>query len=309
MRIVFAGTPAIAIPTLDALVEAGHEVALVVTREDAPFGRSRRMRPSPIAAHAAELGLPILRANRLGDRETATIADRQPELGVVVAYGALLREPLLAVPEHGWINLHFSPLPRWRGAAPVQRALLAGDTTTAVSVFALEAGLDTGPVFRAREVAIGPDETAGELLERLGRIGAPEVIETVAAIAAGTARATPQRGSATSAPKLARADGRIDWRRSVDEVHARIRAVTPEPGAAALLGERRVKLLEVRGLSDEEPAEIPDPGEVRLTRAGVVVGCGDGRALRLVRVQPAGSRAMDAEAWMRGRVGRETRFA
>lgn len=300
MRVVFAGTPQAAVPTLDGLVAAGHEIVAVVTREDASVGRKRVLTPSPVAARAAELGLPRIKANRLDDDVTARILALEPDLGVVVAYGGLIREPLLTGPAHGWINLHFSYLPQWRGAAPVQRAVMSGTGRSGVAVFQLEAGLDTGPTYVNREVAIGADETAGELLERLAVEGVPDVLATVAAIADGTAVATPQTGEPTHAAKLTTADGTIDWTEPAARIAAQIRGVTPDPGAATGLEEARFKIHEIGELEAPSTSTRLAPGEVAEVAGRILVGTGD-EALELRRVQPAGKPAMDAGAWWRGR--------
>jgi methionyl-tRNA formyltransferase len=296
MRIVFAGTPEAAVPSLDALAASAHEIVRVVTRPPAPLGRKHVLTPSPVDARATELGLPVLRANRLRAAETAELTALQADLGVIVAYGALVAEPLLSAPRLGWVNLHFSLLPRWRGAAPVQRALIAGDTVTGVDVFQLEAGLDTGPVLASEPVPIGALETAGHLLTRLSGIGAPVLAGVVDALAAGSAIAQPQVGEPTLAPKLALADGRLDWTEPADRVFARIRGCTPEPGAWTTIGERRLKVLEAAPARD---AAGHPPGAVAASGGRVLVGCADG-GIELVRVQPEGRGAMPADAWLRG---------
>lgn len=296
MRLIFAGTPEAAVPSLDALATSGHEIVRVVTRPAAPLGRKRVLTPSPVDARAGELGLPVLRADRLRAAETAELTALDVDLAVIVAYGALVAEPLLSAPRLGWVNLHFSLLPRWRGAAPVQRALIAGDTETGVDVFQLEAGLDTGPVLASETVAIGALETAGHLLTRLAGIGAGVLVRTVDALAAGAATAEPQVGEPTLAPKLTIADGRLDWAEPADRVLARIRGCTPEPGAWTTIGDRRLKVLEAAPARD---ASALAAGVVTATSSRVVVGCGDG-ALELVRVQPEGRGAMPADAWLRG---------
>jgi methionyl-tRNA formyltransferase len=285
MRIVFAGTPEVAVPTLEALVSAGHEIAAVLTREDAPVGRRRVLTPSPVAQRAEELGLTVVRANRITDEIAHQLLATEFELGVVVAYGGLIRTPLLDTPKYGWINLHFSQLPRWRGAAPVQRAVMAGDATS-------------------RAVEIGAHETAGDLLNRLAQLGAPEVTATVASIADGSARAEPQSGEATTAPKLTNADGRVDWTETSETIDARVRGVTPEPGAATELAGQRVKLL--RGRASEANAS-GEPGTVTAVDGLVLVATGAG-AYQLLEVQPAGKRPMAAADWFRGQHG-EVRFA
>ncbi|SDH39163.1 methionyl-tRNA formyltransferase [Leifsonia sp. 98AMF] len=295
MRIVFAGTPAVALPSLEA-VAARHEVVAVVTREDAPLGRKRVLTPSPVAEAAERLGLPVIKANRLGDDVTERIAALQPDLGVVVAYGGLVREPLLSLPRLGWVNLHFSLLPRWRGAAPVQRAVIAGDTETGAAVFHLVPELDAGDVYAELRRPIGPDETAGELLSALAEEGAALLADTADALAAGTAAATPQEGEVTLAPKLTLEDARLDLTEPAERVSARLRGVTPEPGAFVLLDGERFKVHEARTTDGEEPVA---PGAVELRGKRVLVGTGTA-PLELVTVQPAGKRAMPAADWLRG---------
>lgn len=294
MRLIFAGTPDAAVPSLEALAASSHEVVRVVTRPPAPLGRKRVLTPSPVHTAALRLGLPVLTAVRLGDEEAAVLTADGPDLAVVVAYGGLVREPLLSAPRHGWINVHFSLLPRWRGAAPVQHALIAGDTTTGVDVFRLEAGLDTGPVLASTAVPIDPDETAGALLARLAPVGAEVLVGAVDAIAADRADAVPQVGEPTPAPKLSLDDGRLDWARPARQVLDRYRGCTPEPGAWTTAGERRLKVLEA-AVADRTGLE---PGEVEGGRE-VLVGCGDG-AIRLLRVQPEGRGPMAAADWRRG---------
>ena len=211
MRLVFAGTPEPAVPSLRRLAASDHDIVAVVTRRDAPLGRKRVLTPSPVAAAAAELGIDTIRADRLDAETSERIAALEPDLGVIVAYGGLVREPLLSAPAHGWINLHFSLLPRWRGAAPVQHALIAGDEQTGASVFQLVAELDAGDVFAELEHRPAPDATAGDVLAALADAGARAAADVVDAIAAGTAIARPQQGEPTtrrsSATKTAASDG------------------------------------------------------------------------------------------------------
>jgi methionyl-tRNA formyltransferase len=242
LRIVFAGTPEVAVPSLRALVAAGANVVAVVTRPDAPLGRKRVLTPSPVARAAEDLGIPVVKAAKLDDDATARIADFAADLGVIVAYGGLVREPLLSAPEYGWINLHFSLLPAWRGAAPVQRSLMAGDEVTGAAVFQLVPALDAGDVFGRIEYTPGADETAGEVLAALAEQGSGLLVDVVRQISDGTALAVPQQGEPSLAPKLSLADGLLDFTLPADEVLARFRGVTPEPGAHTTFAGERFKL-------------------------------------------------------------------
>ena len=295
MRIVFAGTPEPAVPTLRTLAGGRHEIVAVVTRPDAQLGRRRVLTASPVARSAAELGLPVVKTARLDADVTERILELEPDLGVVVAYGALVREPLLSAPQHGWINLHFSLLPRWRGAAPVQRAVMAGDRVTGAAVFDLVPQLDAGDVYDSFEREIGADETSGDLLESLAVDGAELVRRVVDDIAAGTALAKPQVGSATLAPKLTIDDARLDLSDDAFSVYARLRGVTPEPGAFFVVGENRVKVL----AASRSGAAPLAPGELVLNGSRALIGTGTA-PLELVTVQPAGKRAMSGADWMRG---------
>ncbi|QWT23333.1 methionyl-tRNA formyltransferase [Subtercola sp. PAMC28395] len=295
MRIVFAGTPAVAVPTLVALA-ADHDVVAVITRLDAPIGRKRVLTPSPVAERAAALGIPVIKANTLDAAVTDQVAALSPDLGVIVAYGGFVREPLLGTPRLGWINLHFSLLPRWRGAAPVQRAVIAGDEVTGASVFQLVPAMDAGDVFATLTTSVGAHQTSGHLLESLAHSGADLVVQVVADLAAGTAVAAPQSGEVTLAPKLSLDDARLDWSRPLAEVYQRLRGVTPEPGAFTVVNGLRLKILEA------EPAhDLPSlpPGRIRLASGSVVVGTAD-VPLRLLRVHPADKKGMTAIDWWRG---------
>ncbi|MGV2903902.1 methionyl-tRNA formyltransferase [Microbacterium sp. AGC62] len=295
MRLVFAGTPAAAVPTLRRLATS-HDIAAVVTRPDAPLGRRRVLTPSPVAQAAVELGLPVIKTARLDEAATAEISALQVELGVIVAYGGLVREPLLSAPTAGWINLHFSLLPAWRGAAPVQRALIAGDRVLGASVFQLVAELDAGDVFAMREIDVPETATAGEALEALALDGADLTADVVSAVADGTARAVPQQGEPTFAAKLTLADGLLDWDQPLDAVFARFRGVTPEPGAHTTVAGQPLKVLEAAPATD---AESLPPGRLRGTKTALHIGTGTG-ALAVTRVQPAGKGAMNAVDWWRG---------
>ncbi|WP_150956437.1 methionyl-tRNA formyltransferase [Microbacterium testaceum] len=295
MRLVFAGTPAVAVPSLRALAAGPHEIAAVITRSDAPLGRKRVLTPSPVAQVAEELGIPVIKADRLDAEVTARIAELEPDLGVIVAYGGLVREPLLSTPAHGWINLHFSLLPRWRGAAPVQRALMAGDAVTGASVFQLVAALDAGDVFAEERYEVPAGATSATVLDDLAEIGAPLLARVVDDIADGTAVAVAQQGEPTLAPKLTLDDGALDLTRDAESLLHQIAGVTPEPGAHTTLEGARFKILRAA------PAEAPPlpPGRVTASGKDVVVGTGS-TPLRLETVQPAGKGAMAAGDWFRG---------
>lgn len=305
MRLVFAGTPNVAIAALQVLADGPHDVVAVISRSDAPLGRKRVLTPSAVAAHAAHLGIPTIKANRLDEATTAEITALSPDLGVIVAYGGLVREPLLSAPRLGWINLHFSLLPRWRGAAPVQRAILAGDTATGAAVFQLVAGLDAGDVYASLSRAIGPDETSGELLDALSHTGAELLATVVDDLAAGRATASPQRGEPTAAAKITLQDARIDWTVGATEAYNRIRAVTPEPGAFTEIDGQRLKIGAARLAPD---ASGLAPGALEADAAGVLVGTAS-HPIRLLEVQPAGKRPMSALDWWRGLANREKAVA
>ena len=296
MKLVFAGTPPVAVPSLSLLAASGHEIAAVVTRTDAALGRKRVLTPSPVAAAAGELGLPVIKANRLDAAATAAITALDADLGVIVAYGGLVREPLLSAPRLGWINLHFSLLPRWRGAAPVQRAIMAGDTSTGAAVFQLVAELDAGAVFAQLETPIGRHATAGTLLESLSQSGAALLLQVVDALEAGTALAVPQAGEVTLAPKLTLDDARIDWSLPADTVHAIIRGVTPEPGAFTEIAGSRLKLHDVAATHGHSGQTA---GHITEIDKKVLIGTGTA-PLELINVQPAGKTPMKAIDWWRG---------
>ena len=310
MRIIFAGTPEFAVPSLRALVAHGHEVAGVITREDAPLGRKRVLTPSPVAVAATELGLEVHKANRLDDSAVAWAEGLNAELGVIVAYGGLVREPLLSLPTHGWINLHFSDLPRWRGAAPVQRALAAGEQTLSVTAFRLVAALDAGDVLSRDSHEFAPGTSAGEALTHLSDFGTGALLAAIDRLATDPEAGEPQVGDTSYAHKLTREDGKLDLTRSTADVLAQWAGMTPEPGAYALHDDAPLKLHEVRAVeldpaaADEHSADDPaaDAGSVTLAAGRVLLQLSDGQ-LELVRVQPAGKPAMAAADWLHGRGG------
>lgn len=296
MRVLFAGTPAVAVPSLDALVAAGFDVVAVLTRPDAPVGRKRVLTPSPVARRATELGIELIHAAKVDADVTARIAAAAPDVAAIVAYGGLIPPAALAVPRHGWINLHFSLLPAWRGAAPVQRAVMAGDDVTGAVTFLLEEGLDTGPVFGTLTESVGADDTSGVLLERLSRSGAVLLAQTLSAVEAEKAAPQPQAGEISLAPKLTLEDGRLDWQQPALAIGRRARGVTPEPGAWTVLDGQRIKLEPVRLRPDVGDLA---PGAVQLNGKSVLVGTGS-HAVELTRIQPAGKKMMAAADWARG---------
>ena len=295
MRIIFAGTPEAAVPTLQALLSSSHEVALVITRPPARRGRGKTMHPSPVAEVATESGVELLETTTLKTAEIAQrIEDVQADLGVVVAYGGLVPPNVLAMPAHGWVNLHFSDLPRWRGAAPVQWAIREGDATTASCVFNLEEGLDTGDVYSRVEVPIG-HESAGELLASMAEAGASQVLRVVDALTDGSATAVPQSVEGlTHARRLEHID--VSFTHDAAHEDRVIRSVTPNPGAYTVLPDgARMKLDKATPVDRDDLA----PGQLEVTKKQVTVGCASG-ALVLGKVAPAGKSWMDAAAWARG---------
>jgi methionyl-tRNA formyltransferase len=298
VRLVFAGTPEPALPSLQVLIDSPrHDVVAVLTRPDAPTGRGRRLAASPVAELAASHDIPVLRPKRPSDPGfVESLAVYRPDCCPVVAYGALLRPELLAVPRLGWINLHFSVLPAWRGAAPVQAAVRYGDEVTGASVFQLEEGLDTGPVFGVVTESIGPLDTSGDLLGRLARSGAELLLAILDGIEDGTLRPVPQPAEGVShAPKVTVADTEVDWRAPSSVVDRLIRSATPEPGAWTTFRGARLGLGPVQPIQQEGLA----PGELRVEKRRVLAGTATG-AVQLGTVVAEGKRAMAAEDWARG---------
>jgi methionyl-tRNA formyltransferase len=305
VRLVFAGTPEPALPALDALVGSQHEVAAVVTRPDAPRGRGRTLHPSPVAARAAELGIEVLKPARPRDPEfVQRLTELAPDCCPVVAYGALIPQHVLDIPAQGWVNLHFSLLPAWRGAAPVQHALIAGDEVTGASTFRLVAELDAGPVYATVTEVIGEQDTAGDLLGRLAASGAGLLVRTLDGIADGSLPARPQPDTGvTFAPKINVDDARIDWALPAAVIGRLVRGCTPAPGAWTTFRGERFKIsatapLEPQVDGSREVPELP-AGRLHVTRRSVWVGTGS-TALELRQVQAQGKKPMAAADWARG---------
>jgi methionyl-tRNA formyltransferase len=300
MRLVFAGTPQTAVPALDALLASRHEVAAVVTRPDAPAGRGRKVDASPVARRAAEAGLEVLTPARARDPEFLDrLREIAPDCCPVAAYGALLPQVALDIPPNGWVNLHFSILPAWRGAAPVQHAILHGDDVTGASTFAIVSELDAGPVYGVLTEPVRPDDTTGTLLDRLSHSGAELLVATLDGIEDGTVQAVPQPPEGVSfAPKINPADARVDWKLPAHVVDRLIRACTPDPGAWTELDGVRLKIGPVSLDASAGPPDLA-PGELHVGRHTVLVGTGS-RPVHLGDVQAPGKRRMTASEWARG---------
>lgn len=303
MRLLFAGTPQSAVPSLEALLSSTHEVVAVLTRPDARTGRGRTLAPSPVRELAAAHGIRALTPASAADPELlAEIQSLEPEACAVVAYGNLLPPRLLTVPRHGWINLHFSLLPAWRGAAPVQWAIMAGDEITGASTFRIEEGLDTGPILGVMTEPIRPDDTSGSLLERLAVAGAGLLVATLHGLEDGSIVPVAQPSDGIShAPKLTPADARVDWERPALAIARRIRGCTPQPGAWTTFRDQRLALGPVSLLDTDVPSLAP--GRLLADKRSVVVGTTGGPVL-LGTVTPPGKRPMPAADWARGaRIG------
>lgn len=303
MRIIFAGTPEPAVVALEKLLASNHEVVAVITRPDAKKGRGRTLHPSPVKALAQEHGIEVLTPSTLragtedGDNLRQRLAELQPEAIPVVAYGNLISKDLLDVARHGWVNLHFSLLPAWRGAAPVQAAIAAGDDITGASTFRIEEGLDTGPVFGTVTEGITGTDTADDLLTRLAYSGADLLVATMDGLEAGTLEPQAQSGEATYAPKISTAAARIDWAQPAFAIDRHIRAHTPGPGAWTLLDDARLKLGPVR-LTEGIGKQLA-PGEALISKDAVYIGTAT-QPVQLDRIQPPGKKMMNAADWARG---------
>lgn len=292
MRVIFMGTPDFSVAALDALVEAGHEIAAVYSQPPRPAGRGKKDRPSPVQLRAEALGLEVRHPVSLKTPEAqAAFAALNADIAVVVAYGLILPQAVLDAPKHGCLNIHASLLPRWRGAAPIHRAIMAGDANTGVCIMQMDVGLDTGPVLLRRETAIGLEETTAAVHDRLKLIGAEAIVDTITALAELVPQIQPEDG-VTYAVKIDKAEARIDWTRPAVEVDRLIRGLSPFPGAWFALDDQRVKVLgSVLGEGSGQAGDVLD--------ADLTVACGDG-AVRLIRLQRAGKAAQDADVFQRG---------
>jgi methionyl-tRNA formyltransferase len=295
LRLAFMGTPDFAVPCLDALVVAGHQVVAVYSQPPRPTGRGHKVQPSPVQARAEAFGLVARHPISLkSPEEQQAFADLDLDIAVVAAYGLILPKPILAAPRLGCVNVHASLLPRWRGAAPIQRALLAGDAETGVTIMQMEAGLDTGPMLLVDRLPIEPDDTASTLHDALAALGARLIVEALDGIAGGRLIATPQPAEGVVyAAKLDRAEGRLDWRLAAEDLERQVRALNPWPGVWFELGEERIKVL---AAAVEGSADAP-PGTVLDDRLGIA--CIEG-VLRPTLLQRAGKQAQEASAFLRG---------
>jgi methionyl-tRNA formyltransferase len=308
LKIVFAGTPANAAQTLRALANSAFEVVAVLTRTDAPVGRKRTLTPSAVADAAAELGIPVIKANRVDEGVRNLIAASGADLGIIVAYGALLDQAALDSLEKGWINLHYSLLPKWRGAAPVQRAIMAGDRETGVTLFQLDKGMDTGPIHLQIPTVIEPDESSATLLPRLTELGISGLAELLPRVASGLTSPIAQDlellATLPTADKLTRDDARIDWHRNAVELENLIRGLNPEPMAWTTLEDETFRIIEARALGSTDWQSLAGEdslvGIVHIEKNRVLVSCGEGTLLELKTVQPAGKKPMPSSDWARG---------
>ncbi len=298
MRILFAGTPSTAASVIEGLLTSGHDVVAVLTREDAPTGRKKILTPSPVAELASSKGIPTIKANSLSADVLAEIASHQVEFAVVVAYGVILKQEALDLLPKGWFNLHFSVLPKWRGAAPVQRAIEHGESSTGVTLFKIDKGLDTGPIVGVLETVIGPDENAGELLDRLSLLGLTLLNEQLPRMYAGTESLTEQVGEVTLAPKTSRADAKLVFSQPAKVLENLVRAMNPEPMAWCLLGDQPMRVLTARAYAEDIDAH--ETGSVVLVSDRILVSCANNTALELIEVQPASRNAMSAKDWFNG---------
>ena len=292
MQIAVAATPEVAIPTLDLLLKSGHHLSAVITQPDRPAGRGLTLKESAVANWAVQNRITLYKPE--SQDELAQIAGRF-DLIITIGYGAIIREEILELPKHGFINLHFSLLPRWRGAAPVQRAIESGDSNTGVTVFKLDKGMDTGPIFRQLSAEIKSDATSASLMKELAVLGAPAVLETITAIDQGNVPKVQEVTGATRAEKLTRDEGRIDWSLPADLIYRKIRAFFPSPGSWTTFRESVIRIERV-ALGPDTTCE---PGEISVVEKALIVACGQG-SIKVIDLKAAGKSTMAASAWLNG---------
>jgi methionyl-tRNA formyltransferase len=304
MRILFAGTPATAVTVLEGLLAAGHEVACVLTREDSPVGRKKVLTASPVAELATARDIQVIKANKIEPATLDEISRHKIDLAIVVAYGVILKAAALQALEGGWFNVHYSLLPRWRGAAPVQRALQHGDIETGVTLFKIDAGLDTGPILSSVPTVIQPEENAGELLKRLSQLAITLLNEQLPRIYSSTHVLESQVGEISHAPKTSRSEARINFNQEATTIENLVRAMNPEPMAWCSFNDEPMRILRARNIESHSGT---DPvGQVALIGERVVVACGNGTVLELLEVQPASRAEMNARDWLNGQAGAVT---
>lgn len=306
MKILFAGTPDVAAQVLVGIVSAGHEVALVLTREDSPIGRNRVLTPSAVAIAAEKLSLSILKTNDPGPSDIDMIMKSGAALGIVVAYGTILKASALSSLSLGWYNLHFSLLPRYRGAAPVQRTIMAGESETGVTLFQLEKGMDTGPIVGQVHTLINPRENSGELLDRLGQISIGMLAELLPSLYSGTFTLQDQVGEPSFAPKPTRAEAKIDFGRNALAIQHQVLGLNPEPMAWCLAEDEPMRILdalETRSAVVLDALGAGEPGAIGVFEGRVFVHCGSNTLLELLQVQPSSKRVMPAKDWHNGNRG------
>ena len=292
MQIAVAATPEVAIPTLDLLLKSGHHLSAVITQPDRPAGRGLTLKESAVATWAVQNKIALYKPE--SQDELAQIAGRF-DLIITIGYGMIIREEILELPKHGFINLHFSLLPRWRGAAPVQRAIESGDSVTGITVFKLDKGMDTGPIFRQLSAEIKSDATSASLLKELAVLGAPAVLETISAIDRGDVPKVQEVTGATRAEKLTRDEGRIDWSLPADVIYRKIRAFFPSPGSWTTFRESVIRIERV-ALGPDTTCE---PGEISVVEKALIVACGQG-SIKVIDLKAAGKSTMAASAWLNG---------
>ena len=297
---MFAGTTEHAARVLQHLSSSIHEVVAVLTRTDAKVGRRALLTESPVAALATSLGYPVIKANSIDGSTLEQLEDYEPDLGVVIAYGSLLKRAALDMPAKGWLNIHYSLLPKWRGAAPVQRALQAGDHETGVTIFQLDEGMDSGPLLASVPTVIQPGESSGDLLNRLTTLGISALDESLSLVESGLAKFSPQVGLPSIAPKITRDDARISWQVNASEVENLVRAMNPEPGAWTMLAGEPFRILEARALALRADQFDFEKAQVVASDKKILARCGSNTVLEIRQVQPAGKSAMAAADWHRG---------
>ncbi len=297
MRILFAGTPETAATVLSGLLSVGHEVIGVLTREDALTGRKKILTASPVAEMASSNSIPVIKANLVDTGVINQISKLEPDLAIVVAYGVILKAEALSAIPLGWFNLHYSVLPMYRGAAPVQHSIMNGEKETGVTLFKIDEGLDTGPILGVVNTTIGPEENSGELLTRLTQLGISLLNEKLPELFSGTFTLVDQTGTSSSAPKVSRADAQLSFKNSAVSLANQVRAMNPEPMAWCNFDEQPMRVLRAR--THASPLTLAQ-GEVAHVEGSVLVGCGNGEAIELLEVQPASKNVMDARAWYNG---------